>query len=160
MFPSLINCTQIDWFFPWPEDALIDVANRFLKEIDSLDEESTVALSQHMAYVHLSIDEANERFRQQQRRNNYTTPTSFLGLISFYKRLLADKQGKIIEEIDNLEQGLDTMEKVGAQVEGLKKQIEEAMAKVAVEVRNTEALIEVVNKDSAHAAVEQEKANE
>lgn len=25
-FPGLINCTVIDWFFPWPKDALNDVA--------------------------------------------------------------------------------------------------------------------------------------
>lgn len=41
MFPGLINCTQIDWFFAWPEDALIDVATRFLKEIELPDEEAT-----------------------------------------------------------------------------------------------------------------------
>lgn len=52
------------------------------------------------------------------------------------------------------------MEKVGAQVEGLKQQIEVAMADVAVEVKKTDELIAVVNKESAEAAVEQEKANE
>jgi dynein heavy chain len=39
MFPGLINCTSIDWFFAWPEDALIDVATRFLKEIELPSEE-------------------------------------------------------------------------------------------------------------------------
>jgi len=34
MFPALINCTCIDWFHEWPEDALIGVANRFLKEVE------------------------------------------------------------------------------------------------------------------------------
>jgi dynein heavy chain len=159
MFPGLINCTSIDWFFSWPEDALIDVASRFLKEVELPDEETQDALAKHMAFVHLSIDDANQRFKEQQRRNNYTTPTSFLGLISFYKRLLNLKQGKIIEEIGNLQQGLSTMEEVGAQVEGLKKEIEVAMANVAVEVKKTEDLIAVVNKESADAAVEQEKAN-
>jgi len=27
-FPSLINCTTIDWYLPWPKDALLDVALR------------------------------------------------------------------------------------------------------------------------------------
>lgn len=103
MFPGLINCTSIDWFFAWPEDALIDVATRFLKEIELPSEEIQQSLAKHMAYVHLSIDEANERFKQQMRRNNYTTPTSFLGLISFYKKILGQKQGAIVEEIANLE---------------------------------------------------------
>jgi dynein heavy chain len=32
-FPSLINCTTIDWFSEWPKDALESVARRFLGEI-------------------------------------------------------------------------------------------------------------------------------
>lgn len=88
MFPGLINCTSINWFHAWPEDALIDVANRFLKEIEFPSEEIQMNLSKHMAFVHLSIDDANKKFLVQQRRNNYTTPTSFLELINFYKSLL------------------------------------------------------------------------
>jgi len=30
MFPSLVNCCAIDWFLPWPKEALEDVANVFL----------------------------------------------------------------------------------------------------------------------------------
>ena len=26
MFPSLVNCCTIDWFMPWPEEALKSVA--------------------------------------------------------------------------------------------------------------------------------------
>lgn len=26
MFPSLVNCTTIDWVDPWPEDALLSVS--------------------------------------------------------------------------------------------------------------------------------------
>jgi len=32
-FPGLINSTSIDWFHEWPEDALVGVAKKFLKEI-------------------------------------------------------------------------------------------------------------------------------
>ena len=31
-FPSLVNCVVIDWFQPWPEEALHAVSLRFLKE--------------------------------------------------------------------------------------------------------------------------------
>jgi dynein heavy chain, axonemal len=30
MFPSLVNCCTIDWFFSWPQDALVNVAKKFL----------------------------------------------------------------------------------------------------------------------------------
>ena len=33
-FPALVNCTVIDWFHPWPEEALLSVANRFLEDIE------------------------------------------------------------------------------------------------------------------------------
>jgi len=62
-----------------------------------------------MAEVHLSIDEANKKFLHMERRHNYTTPTSFLELISFYKNLLDQKRDKIGDQIGRLEQGLDTM---------------------------------------------------
>lgn len=88
MFPGLINCTSIDWFHEWPEDALIGVANRFLKEIELPSEEILTAIAKHMAFIHLSIGEANIEFKKQERRFNYTTPTSFLELINFYKMLL------------------------------------------------------------------------
>lgn len=32
-FPSLINCTTIDWFFPWPQAALVSVAERFIEGV-------------------------------------------------------------------------------------------------------------------------------
>jgi dynein heavy chain len=34
VFPSLVNCTTIDWFLPWPEEALRSTANNhFLNEM-------------------------------------------------------------------------------------------------------------------------------
>ena len=83
-FPALINSTTIDWFMPWPRDALVGVAERFLANIEFPDEEVMKAIAQHMANVHLSIDDANQEFKLRERRLNYTTPTSFLELINFY----------------------------------------------------------------------------
>jgi dynein heavy chain len=33
-FPALINCTVIDWFHAWPEEALLSVAKKFLEEVE------------------------------------------------------------------------------------------------------------------------------
>ena len=38
MFPSLVNCTTIDWFTEWPHDALEKVASKFLEDMDMDDE--------------------------------------------------------------------------------------------------------------------------
>lgn len=37
-FPGLVSSTNIDWFFPWPEDALAAVASYFLINVE-LEEE-------------------------------------------------------------------------------------------------------------------------
>jgi len=109
MFPGIINCTSMDWFHEWPKDALIDVATRFVADIDVPTEELKEAIAEHMSFVHISISEANIAFKEAERRNNYTTPTSYLELISFYKSLLGSKQKKINRQIENLQQGLETM---------------------------------------------------
>ena len=37
-FPSLVNCTTIDWFSEWPADALQSVADSFLAKVELEDE--------------------------------------------------------------------------------------------------------------------------
>ena len=36
-FPSLVNCTTIDWFSEWPRDALHTVARNFLADLPGVD---------------------------------------------------------------------------------------------------------------------------
>lgn len=33
-FPAVVNCTSIDLFQAWPEEALVSVSNRFLSEVE------------------------------------------------------------------------------------------------------------------------------
>lgn len=35
-FPAIINCTQVNWFHEWPQEALVSVALRFLQDIQVL----------------------------------------------------------------------------------------------------------------------------
>ena len=44
MFPSLVNCTTIDWFTEWPHDALEKVASKFLEDMDMDDEVKNVTI--------------------------------------------------------------------------------------------------------------------
>lgn len=158
MFPGVINCTSIDWFHEWPREALIDVASRFLADIEFPSDELRDAISQNMAQVHISIGQANLDFLAQERRYNYTTPTSFLELIKFYKRLLGQKRGKITDQIDRLEIGLGTMESTTNQVNQLQELLKVKMVDVEEEKQKTDQLIAVVNKESADAQVEADAA--
>jgi dynein heavy chain len=33
-YPALINCTTIDWFHEWPREALLEVGNKFLMNLN------------------------------------------------------------------------------------------------------------------------------
>ncbi len=33
-FPAIVNCTSIDWFHAWPDEALMSVSTRFLSEVE------------------------------------------------------------------------------------------------------------------------------
>ena len=43
MYPAFVNCTTIDWFSEWPQDALLEVADKYLEAITmSNDEEVSI----------------------------------------------------------------------------------------------------------------------
>ena len=106
-FPALTSCTVIDWFHPWPHDALIAVANRFVADIPDLDDKLKESLALHMAYVHTSVGDASTAFLEAERRFNYTTPKSFLDLIDLYKTMLAKKRQGVLQLKERLENGLE-----------------------------------------------------
>lgn len=158
MFPGIINCTTLDYFFDWPLEALINVANRFLSEIEFPSDEIRDSIAQNMAATHLSIAEANKDFRELERRHNYTTPTSYLELISFYKSLLGTKQGKIKDQIERLEFGLGIMKQTGDKVDALQDLLKIKMVDVENEKKKTNELIEIVGRESLDAEKEADAA--
>lgn len=50
-FPGLVSNTNIDWFFPWPEDALAAVASYFLVNVE-LDDDHRQPVTDHIVMIH------------------------------------------------------------------------------------------------------------
>ena len=159
-FPGLINCTAIDWFHPWPRDALIRVAASFLENVEDLgDVDFKLCLANHMANVHLSVTEKSRAYFDSQRRYNYVTPKSFLELISFYELLLNQKREEIQKQITRLDDGLSTLRKTSADVANLKIDLEHTMVKVAEKQASTDALLVEMGIEKAGAEVQEAAAN-
>ena len=81
-FPAIVNCTSINWFHEWPEEALISVSSRFLSEVELISDEVRDSISRYMAFVHTCVNEMSTIYLTNERRYNYTTPKSFLELVS------------------------------------------------------------------------------
>lgn len=64
MFPALINNTTIDWFMPWPMEALEEVANKFIGLIELKDPNVRPKLSTMAAYLHYTSQNMAEEMKK------------------------------------------------------------------------------------------------
>ena len=83
-FPGMVNNTIIDWYMPWPEDALHAVVSGFMEQ-EKVPEQFRASIYDHFVRVHSSVTEASLEFAHKLRRHNYVTPKNFLDFISNYK---------------------------------------------------------------------------
>jgi len=149
-FPSLVNCTTIDWFSEWPKDALESVAQRFLSEIDLTDDvrQSCVQMVQTF---HTTTQEARERFLREQRRYYYVTPTSYLELIQSFKRLLAMKRKEVQELRDKYANGYDCLIRTEESVGKMEEELIEMKPQLIEKSKEVDAQAEIVEKETVEA---------
>ncbi|KAJ8945230.1 hypothetical protein NQ318_011210 [Aromia moschata] len=159
-FPALVNCTSIDWFHEWPEEALRSVSKRFLAEIEVLPKEITESVSDFMSFVHSTVNELSQVYLLNEKRYNYTTPKSFLEQIDLYSKLLTEKTMAVNDNIERLENGLKKLASTSEEVDGLKEVL--AVQEVEVKAKNEAAskLITVLAAENEKVAKEQEIASE
>jgi dynein heavy chain len=158
-FPALIMCTAIDFFHPWPREALISVASKFLVDVDLPTEDIRSQLAVHMAEEHLSVTDLSKRYYETQGRYNYVTPKSYLELIGFYKYLLNIKRADVNRLIDRLDVGLSTLRKTAADVAELQIDLTHRLEQVAEKQLATNALLEEIGVQRADADVQNELAS-
>ena len=159
-FPSLINCTVIDWFQPWPENALLDVAKRFLDEVDLGAPNVKEAITAFMPYSFGRVNEASAEYLAMEKRYNYTTPKSFLELIYLYKNMLASKREQLEGNINRLSNGLTKLETTAKDVAVLMEQVQVKSVEVEAAARKADEVAEVVGGEKAKVEVAASAANE
>ena len=159
-FPALVNCTSINWFHEWPEDALVSVSKKFLQKLPSIPEDIVDPIAKFMAFVHQTVTDMSVIYKANDKRYNYTTPKSFLELISLYSKILVNKDKELIEKIQRLENGLDKLAETGKQVDALKEQL--AIQEVELAQKNAEAdeLIKIVGIETEKVTKEKAGADD
>jgi dynein heavy chain len=83
-FPGLISNTSIDWFFSWPKEALISVAEFYLRDTE-LPEEHRPAIVDHIVNVHMSVQTYSKEFEEKLKRKNFATPKNYLDFLKTYQ---------------------------------------------------------------------------
>ncbi|KAG1698535.1 Dynein heavy chain 7, axonemal [Nymphon striatum] len=150
LYRSLVNCCTIDWFHNWPDDALEKVAHKFLNEIninDQMKKECAVICK----YFHVTASKLSYRFSSEINRKTYITPSSYLELISTFKRLIYEKQDLVMKEKIRYDVGLDKLARASKEVVKLKKELEELQPQLAVTKASTSEMIDFIAEESGEA---------
>ncbi|XP_069339031.1 dynein axonemal heavy chain 17 [Eulemur rufifrons] len=159
-FPAVVNCTAINWFHEWPEDALVSVSARFLQETEGIQPEVKASISLFMSYVHTTVNEMSKVYLATERRYNYTTPKTFLEQIKLYQNLLAKKRAELVAKIERLENGLMKLQSTASQVDDLKAKLAIQEAELKQKNENADKLIQVVGVETEKVSKEKAIADE
>jgi len=149
-FPSLFSQCNIDWFLPWPAEALISVSDKFLNSF-KIDNPQSVKdqLIIHMGKVHQLVTEVCGIYYQQMRRYVYVTPKSYLSFIAMYQDVYVKKYKGIDVEEQNINNGLEKLAEATRGIDELKIALKKEDATLKVAADQTAALLselEIENK--------------
>lgn len=64
-YPSLVNCTSIDWFLNWPTEALKAVSDHYLLKLHGVIIESTQIISQEHSMMGTEIGALDKSTHQK-----------------------------------------------------------------------------------------------
>ncbi|XP_039430309.1 dynein axonemal heavy chain 7 isoform X2 [Culex pipiens pallens] len=154
-FPSIVNCCTIDWFQPWPKDALVAVATKFLSTVEMPVKERNVCIDMCMEF-HTSTQELSEEFLIRLNRHNYVTPTSYLELIHTFKTLLDKKRTEVLTGKNRYLTGLKQLEIAAQQVGVMQEQLEAVQPQLKIAAETVAQQMAKVQADSEVAAVQKE----
>lgn len=165
-FPGLVSASVIDWFQPWPADALQKVAEYFLQD-EQLPNELRETVVGHLVFTHQSVVEFAERFADEMRRHYYVTPANFLDFIANYQTELKENNRAIQASVKRLEGGLTKLTEAADAVDQMQIELSEKKIVVDEKTQHVEAMIleiqaksEVANKQQADASVKQHHVQE
>ena len=158
-FPGMVNNTVIDWFVPWPEQALVSVAGVFLAEED-LPEAARANIVKHMVKVHDGAITASDRFLVQLKRYNYVTPKNYLDFISNYRSVLKDERRKTDMLIQRLDGGLSKLVQAATEVDAMSIKLKVAQEEVGVKSAEVKKMLEEITVSATKAEERQKAASE
>eukprot|EP00434_Breviolum_minutum_P017291 symbB.v1.2.015262.t2/scaffold1130.1/size136251/9 len=158
MFPAVFSGVNINWFLPWPGEALVAVSANFLKnfKIDTT-EENRNRLYELMASFQNRIRDMSTTYLSRMRKHVYVTPRSFLCFIEYYKKLYATKYNEVNVQEKSVNIGLRKLEEAAKSVVDMQVEIERQEEVLQWETKKTNELLNKVREEKSKA---EDKAEE
>lgn len=169
-FPALISGCTIDWFQPWPKDALVSVARHFLTEFkiactNEVKEELVIALGSiqdivsatSVEYFQRLVSRKNRKtrnyFRFRFRRATHVTPKSYLNFIAGYKSIYKNKKKELSDGALRMDTGLEKLAEASSSVLVLKKELASMEKELADASKRAEKVLTEVTERAMQAEI-------
>ncbi|KAL0129633.1 hypothetical protein PUN28_001711 [Cardiocondyla obscurior] len=168
-YPSLINCTTIDWFLEWPREALLEVGNKFLMNLNltltitgenkveprqfatavplpPLQDRMRDGIAASFSLIHDTVSRYSRRMAAEMKRYNYVTPVNFIELVAGYKEMLARKRQDLADQANKLRGGLSKIDDTWVKVKEMAAELEVTQQQVHKSTTECEEfLVTIVN---------------
>jgi dynein heavy chain len=151
-FPSLVTCCTIDWFSEWPAEALRGVANEVFADVEFPDTAVADGIVSLCRDIHIGVEKASFRYKEEVKRYNYVTPTSYLELLSTFKKVLGEKRDELGTAKRRLTVGLDKMNQTDKDVAVMKAELIDLQPVLIKTAADVEALMISIERDKGSAA--------
>ena len=157
-FPGIISCPTIDWFLPWPADALVALSKAFIQNFHvECTPEVKLGLMTHMGMVHSMVTEVCDEYFVKMRRRVFQTPKSYLSFIQNFTGLYSAKLGELKIKEGRVNLGLQKLIQGAKDVEDMKKVLAEEQIKLEVATVETNKMLASLEISSAEAKRESDK---
>lgn len=162
MFPALVNCCTIDWYFEWPIDALVSVAERFIGEVNLPDSVKAQCVDL-VRYFHTNTQEWAAEFLKTLKRYYYVTPTSYIEMIQQFRSLFQEKTDEvsnqqfkysngfqmIIDAEESVDQIKEDLKVLAPKLEESKVIVEKIVAETTIKNEEAQVVEKVVSEEKA-----------
>ena len=124
-FPTLVSSCVMDWFFPWPNEALKKVAVTFISNAFGQYEYSMDQISGHLVFIHNMIHHVALEFERKEKRFYQITSQNFLDYIQTFGRTYKDcvEQKKTLSR--QYQKGLSKMSNASQNILEMKKDLKQ-----------------------------------
>ena len=157
-FPGLINGCTIDWFLPWPTEALISVSKKFIQDFNvHCTPEVKEALVTCMANVHQKVSDTCDDYYNKFRKKRYVTPKSYLSFIGGYKDLYSKKYNEVEELASKVNSGLEKLEEAKKDISLLRSEIITKNEELEVAQKESHKLLGEISESTTVAEKEKKR---